>query len=285
MDTPSKENVPNSGFAHLRKPFPPEKISTLTKKYKDKHTGEYHSFDLDYVGHADVTERLLEVDPLWYWEPMSCEANGLPTLVFYQESPVGLWIKLHVLGVVRIGYGSCEPGKVDAIKELIGDAIRNAAMRFGVALALWSKTKENDVSFQPASAGSARNNPPGQPKPQDFAEKVADTFHGSPAPTPTPSFSKVLGVTIPNGSTLEKAKNHLVNFGKNKGKTLGQLINDSEGRGYLEWLANKTATDLRAGTRKSFPSDFLVLVAYNSFQSPTVAAPEEPTYSDDDTPF
>ena len=56
-----------------------------------------------------------------------------------QGRPKGLWIYLHVAGVRRPGYGSCLPGKADAVKELIGDALRNAAMRFGVAINLWGK--------------------------------------------------------------------------------------------------------------------------------------------------
>ena len=52
----------------------------------------------------------------------------------------GLWIKLTVRGVTRLGYGDAN-GKTgsNAIKEIIGDAIRNAAMRFGAALELWHK--------------------------------------------------------------------------------------------------------------------------------------------------
>jgi hypothetical protein len=51
-----------------------------------------------------------------------------------------MWIKLTVCGVTRLGYGHAgdkEGG--DAIKEIIGDALRNAAMRFGAALDLWHK--------------------------------------------------------------------------------------------------------------------------------------------------
>jgi hypothetical protein len=51
-----------------------------------------------------------------------------------------LWIKLTICGVTRLGVGD---GK--NAKEVIGDAIRNAAMRFGVALDLWAK--ENLVEF------------------------------------------------------------------------------------------------------------------------------------------
>jgi hypothetical protein len=57
-----------------------------------------------------------------------------------------MWIKLTVCGVTRIGYGIAE-GKSggDAIKEVIGDAIRNASMRFGAALELWHKGELHKV--------------------------------------------------------------------------------------------------------------------------------------------
>lgn len=91
---------------------------------------------LDYVGHADVTARLLDVDPQWTWRPFSLdEMQALPPAL--RE---GLWIHLTVLGVTRPGFGDAS-GKHggDAVKEMVGDAIRNAAMRFGVALQLWAK--------------------------------------------------------------------------------------------------------------------------------------------------
>lgn len=114
----------------LRAPFPPERISQIPRKTKSGATVR-----LDYVGHADVTDRLLAVDPAWTWEPVTPEE--------YKTLPPsnGLWIKLTVCGVTRYGFGDAQ-GKTggDATKEMIGDAIRNAAMRFGVALDLWSKS-------------------------------------------------------------------------------------------------------------------------------------------------
>ncbi len=104
--------------AKLREPFPPESIGHLPKA----------GITLDYVGHAATTDRLLQVDPDWTWEPPSAdELQRLP-------GGDGMWIKLTVCGVSRFGWGD---GK--NIKEWISDAIRNAAMRFGVALDLWSK--------------------------------------------------------------------------------------------------------------------------------------------------
>jgi hypothetical protein len=95
---------------------------------------------LSYLGHADTTRALSETDPEWTWTPMAHDENGLPILDRDSNgNPIGMWIWISVCGVERPAYGSCEPGKRDAVKELIGDAIRNGAMRFGVAGGLWSK--------------------------------------------------------------------------------------------------------------------------------------------------
>lgn len=96
---------------------------------------------LDYVGHAETTSKLLEVDPLWNWEPLSFGADGLPAF----DADGGLWIKLTVCGVTRLGYGTADnangfKARGDLRKEIIGDAIRNAAMRYGWGLNLWAKT-------------------------------------------------------------------------------------------------------------------------------------------------
>lgn len=148
-----------TGLDLLREPFPAHQISKLPKPTKqqtdalkaamDKKDfslgircqlcGAWHHKDvvhLDYVGHAALTDRLLDADPNWSWEPMSVGADGLPAL----DRNGGMWIRLTVCGVTRIGYGSAD-GKSggDAIKEVIGDALRNAGMRFGAALDLWHK--------------------------------------------------------------------------------------------------------------------------------------------------
>lgn len=110
----------------LRAPFPAERIQKLDAGYAK----------LDYVSHAWVTDRLLEVDPEWTWEPAGFDANGLPAF----DENGGLWIKLTVCGVTRYGYGEPQGrDKFDMRKGAIGNALRNASMRFGVALDLWAK--------------------------------------------------------------------------------------------------------------------------------------------------
>lgn len=145
-------------LALLRAPFPPNQISKLPKPYKKdspkgkcSECGGYHGLPavhLDYVGHAALTDRLLDTDPAWTWEPVADPAgHGLPV------APGGMWIKLTVCGVSRYGFGHPD-GKSggDAVKETIGDALRNAAMRFGAALDLWHKGELHAEEVEPVAS-------------------------------------------------------------------------------------------------------------------------------------
>jgi hypothetical protein len=151
------------GLDLLRQPFPPNQISKLPKPFKkdapkgkckprreggdapdnqDHFCGGFHGLPavhLDYVGHAAATDRMLDADPSWSWQPFAKTEAGLP--LFDQSG--GLWINLTICGVTRPGYGHAaaksygDPGMRE--KEVIGDALRNAGMRFGMALDLWHK--------------------------------------------------------------------------------------------------------------------------------------------------
>jgi len=145
-----------SPLAKLREPFPAHQISKLPKPSKKQGEelkadfskgrrcqvcGGWHQPEvvhLDYVGHAALTDRLLDTDLQWSWEPVAFR-DGLPAF----DGTGGLWIKLTVCGMTRLGYGhaaakpNMDPGARE--KEVIGDALRNAAMRFGAALDLWHK--------------------------------------------------------------------------------------------------------------------------------------------------
>ena len=168
-----------TGLARLREPFEPNQINQLPRNVRKndndkfqcnqsngrkvsmdgKYCGGYHSLSihLDYVGHAALTDRLLEVDPEWSWEPLAIGENGLP--VFDKDG--GLWIRLSICGVTRLGYGDSQ-GKAggNAIKEAIGDALRNAGMRFGAALDLWHKGDLHDAAEE-----QGQNTAPADPAP------------------------------------------------------------------------------------------------------------------------
>lgn len=105
---------------------------------------------LDFVGHADVTKMLIEIDPLWSWEPVAFDTDGLPAYrVENGMAHMAGWLTVH--GVRRLGIGSCLPNKPDLLKELASDFIRNSAMRFGICLSLWTKQEWDDIpSHSPA---------------------------------------------------------------------------------------------------------------------------------------
>lgn len=128
-------------WAELRKPFDPKVVGKIPKG----------GIQLDYVGHAAVTDRLLSVDPEWHWEPLGLDDRGLPAI----DAESNLWIKLTVNGVTRIGVGDGL-----SMKVRIGDALRNAAMRFGVALDLWTKDElESHLPVRPYNPDKSPEEP------------------------------------------------------------------------------------------------------------------------------
>ena len=98
---------------------------------------------LSFVGHADITKMLIEVDSEWTWEPVAFDVNGLPAYrVENGMAHMAGW--LTVQGVRRLGIGSVMHNKPDLLKELVSDFIRNSAMRFGICLSLWTKQEWDD---------------------------------------------------------------------------------------------------------------------------------------------
>ena len=106
---------------------------------------------LDFVGHADITKMLIEVDSEWTWEPVAFDADGLPAYrVENGMAHMAGWMTIH--GVRRLGIGSVQASKPDLLKELASDYLRNAAMRFGFCLSLWTKQEWDDVSHTPTTS-------------------------------------------------------------------------------------------------------------------------------------
>lgn len=211
-------------WAELRKPFPKEAVGKLKTSY-----GE-----LDYVGHAAVTDRLNSVDPMWTWEPMATTADGLPLL----DDKQNLWIRLTVGGVTRIGVGD---GK--NMKELIGDALRNAAMRFGVALDLWSKDELESNIAHPEN----RNIKGADTLPsvvEELPVKQIDEDVDESVGVDMATVAKLYGAVKMKGVTVKtEASNILNNLAKTRFNT-DQLIDLSEAQamdlyGYLCLPATK----------------------------------------------
>lgn len=174
----SETNDKKTGLALLREPFPAHQVSKLPKGTKEQNNcqaaekvncrvcGGWHhpkTVHLDYVGHAALTDRLLDADIGWTWEPMALK-DGLPAF----DETGGLWIRLTVCGQTRIGYGHAAESSYKDIgsreKEVIGDALRNAAMRFGAALELWHKGELHLEDEPEKTSDKKKEEKPPEPK-------------------------------------------------------------------------------------------------------------------------
>lgn len=210
----------------LSKPFEQDEVEKLPKQLRrdDKdydyckpgtrvsadghHCGGRHarSMHLDYIGHAGITDRLNQVDPQWTWEPMGLTPAGTPYL-----SDGGMWGKLTVLGVTRIGFGDAQ-GKTgpNATKEIIGDFLRNAAMRFGVGTYLWGKSesalakKRGEEPDEPAQAP-----PPGRGS-GDTRQRDETPITQAP---PTPDWEAAYKATGKQRDKLEALRHTAKNAG------------------------------------------------------------------------
>jgi hypothetical protein len=137
-------DVDLKALAKLREPFPASQIGKLPKG----------GVTLEFLGHGFLNQRLLDVDPLWNWEAFALDDDGLPKF----DADGCLWIRLTVCGVTRIGVGDAG-GKTgpNAKKEAIGDALRNAGMRFGLALDLWCRGNPDAPAEKPKMSAAMKN--------------------------------------------------------------------------------------------------------------------------------
>jgi hypothetical protein len=132
-----------SNHEELRKPFPPEHISKLPASRGRPA--------LDYVNHAIVTDRLLKYAGDWHLTVLErFEWNG----------KCYVRVALTIDHVTREEYGEdSDP------KTAISDALKRAAMRFGVGLDLWSKEDLRVEGQQDAKTAPASSKRPSDPKP------------------------------------------------------------------------------------------------------------------------
>jgi len=179
-----------------------------------------NGINLAYVSHAEITRILIEIDPMWNWQPVAWvdgrpaihEANGVSTM----------WATLTLLGKSLVGVGSVRADKPDLDKELVGDFLRNAAMRFGICLSLWSK-QDWEVKGNVGSISTV------QPR---MAEQVEQSKNAHPANVqPKNSISDAL-----NDAQIEQA---FTTTPKPTAK-IGSLISDKQ-KGLVSSLVKEVA--------------------------------------------
>lgn len=116
----------------LEKPFPADKVKTKTGQGGRK---------MSYISHGLITERLNDTDPSW-------SSRRIATHTYTGADGAlhcaGVELELTVGGVSRVESGGPQPPHPqrpthfgDEIKNAYSDALKRAAMRFGVALGNW----------------------------------------------------------------------------------------------------------------------------------------------------
>ena len=193
--------------------------------------------DLDFVGHAEITRILIEIDPMWNWQPAAWidgrpaiqETNGVATM----------WGNLTLLGKTVIGVGTANTvmttragekfAKPDYSKELIGDFLRNAAMRFGICLNLWSRQDREQASVS-APVRQAVATHPSNPMTIEQIEQV---------------FTKPATVTSIGGVISDKQKGLISKLAKEKlNGDVSPAIQEMFGKRNLNELTTKEGSSL-----------------------------------------
>jgi hypothetical protein len=123
---------------------------------------------MDFVSHGTVTKRLNERAPGW---SSRIVASGVDVT----QSPKGgllytadVTLELTVAGVTRAEVGTNNQPVADrgqALKSAASDALKRAAMRFGVALDLWESLDEQDEDAQYTTTPRAGSAGPGREAP------------------------------------------------------------------------------------------------------------------------
>ena len=127
---------------------------------------------LDFVGHADITRILIEIDPHWRLVPIAWD-NGRPAMNIVNDMAT-MWFELTLLGTSRLAIGTAKANAFDLDKQLYGDALRNGAMRFGISLNLWTKNEWEDLDHNPAPSKTVVR--PAQPAPTASAKPKPKTL-------------------------------------------------------------------------------------------------------------
>jgi hypothetical protein len=221
-----------------------------------------NGINLAYVSHADITRILIEIDPAWNWQPVAWE-NGRPAINI-ENGTATMWATLTLLGKSLLGVGSVRSDKPDMDKELVGDFLRNAAMRFGISLSLWSKQDWSDkttitslADTQAKRAVEAKpyvgNHPAkGVPSPQvvkDYiddtnpsAEEIAEVFGLTVVENITPITKPA---TSTGGVVSDKQKGLISKLAKEKADgDVTPIINNLYNKHSLNELSSKEASGL-----------------------------------------
>jgi hypothetical protein len=187
--------------------------------------------NLSYVSHAEITRILIDIDPMWNWQPASW-IDGRPAINI-TNGVATMWATLTLLNKSLIGVGSVRSDKPDYEKELIGDFLRNAAMRFGICLSLWSK-QDFSQHQEPAPVRKASPDHPAQPQSKPMTYQQVEE-----------AFTKPATVTPIGGVISDKQKGLISKLAKEKlNGDVVPVIQEMFNKNNLNTLTTKEGSEL-----------------------------------------
>jgi hypothetical protein len=189
--------------------------------------GRGGSKPLTYISHALVTERLNEVDPGWSWRVLTehiwFDQGGQPHCA-------GVTVEMTVNGVTRVEAGG--PQRQEAftneIKNAYSDALKRAAMRFGVALYIWDALvdAQDDEDAQGAPAAPRRMEPQERAHAAQGAPEEQHQRNTQPRPSSLPATRSKPPAQQPNGA--DETRRRFAEMGKQRGIPLSEEMTGDE---------------------------------------------------------
>lgn len=193
-----------------------------------------NGINLAYVSHSEITRILIEIDPMWNWQPVAW-VNGRPAI--HEANGVAtMWATLTLLGKSLVGVGSVRADKPDLDKELVGDFLRNAAMRFGICLSLWSK---QDNQAPRNNVSSVYTSYPMNSQ-EVAASKQAHPANGQPEPTPPFTDEQIEAAFTSPAKPASKIGSLITDKQKGLVSSLGKEVADGDISAILQRLFDKT---------------------------------------------
>lgn len=167
----------------------PEVAAILEKPFTDRQVqvkrGQGNR-PQSYVSHGLVTERLTEADPNWGSRVLHVHTFTDPNGALHCG---GVTLELTVRGVTRTESGG--PARMgpfaDEIKNAQSDALKRAAMRFGVALAMWEDLIDSEGDDDRPPPRPQGNHEQAQAQYQARRQQQAQDASGNANPRPGPS--------------------------------------------------------------------------------------------------
>jgi hypothetical protein len=237
----------------------PKPTSKDNKAGRCRECGGWHGLPavhLDYMGHASVTRALIETDEHWNWEPVAFTEAGEP-LITNSGGHLRMWARLTVLGKTVLCVGTCPSNKPEPEKELIGDMLRNGAMRLGIGLSLWAKEEWTDLGAgevvetsatadqeaagggggtRSSSSSSAKPAASGSSEQGTAASSDTGDGAGSAAPSPADVINRIRGLD-------EQTRADVKEYARSKGyKVTPASLTDAGAVDLNGWL-DRRATD------------------------------------------